>query len=181
MKFYTLSLLVLTIAISACKGEKSQSDDEKIESSIRSYLFLGDSIDVEIEFADTIRVEELDGMLSATEENLKLIQLDIDTLGTMIDDLSYNLQSDSTNATSGEIELGEPVSFEKFLLTSYKLQYAALNNQKNNFSQTNRVLYHLKRSVWADIAGFDVIVKYEYNGEPIETMVLVDANYRVID
>ena len=164
----------------SCKGEKSISDDQKMENSVRNYLFIGDSIDVSISITDTISIDDLDMLMSTTNVNLNLIQLDIDTLGSMIDDLAYGLQKPDSN-TSLEMVPGAEVSFEDYLLVRYKLQYAELNAQKFKFTQTNRVLYQLKRSVWANVAGFDVLAKYELNGEELETMVLMDAEFRVID
>lgn len=174
MKHLFIITILSGLTLFSCKGEKKLTDNEKIEKSIRNYLFLGDSVDVTFEITDTIHTEELDGMLSTTEENLGLIQLDIDTLGIIIDDLSYQIQNGQQN--------GAPVDLNKEnQLLKYKLKYEQLSSQKRQFTQTNRILLHFKRSIWANIAGFEVAVKYSIEDKNVETMVMMDANYRIID
>ena len=40
---------------------------------------------------------------------------------------------------------------------------------------------HLKRSVWADIAGFEAMVHYELGDEVNDLVILMDADYNIVD
>src|SRR5687767_10594168 len=96
-----LYLLPLFLLVLSCKGESKLSDQDLIEKNVRAYFFMGDSVDVEITITDTVKSAELDEMILTIEENIKLIQLDIDTLHLMVDDWSYKaLDLEKTGAAA---------------------------------------------------------------------------------
>ena len=66
-------------------------------------------------------------------------------------------------------------------LVEYQLKLKELEFQKAIFDQTNRILLHLKRSIWANIAGFEANVHYQLGDEINDLEILMDANYVVVD
>ena len=182
MKYSSIFLGILLIAFSSCKGEKELSDIEQIEANAKKYLFLGDTIDATVSIIDTLHIAELEQMIAKTDENLFFVQKDIDTLSLMIDDLSYQILEEGGNVEmSLNLEEETEVSNKEYQLLLYYYKLEQLKALSLSYSQTNRILYHLKRSNWADITGFEVKVNYEIDNSPIETMVLMDADFNVVD
>ena len=75
----------------------------------------------------------------------------------------------------------EEINALKIKTLEYRLKLKDLEFQKAMFDQTNRILLHLKRSIWANIAGFEAIVHYELGEEVNDLEILMDANYTVVD
>ena len=163
-----LAAAVAAILFSACNSKENQED--KVTESVRSYFFLDDSVQVVADVIDTLYADELEQMLETIQENQRLVQLDIDTLGSMIDDLAYD-------EIEGENELYE----QKIKLLEYQLKYEQLKAKQLEFQQNERVFLGLKRASWADIAGFNVQVNFNSSGEDEELVVLMDGNYRIVD
>lgn len=174
MKFSLLAISSLII-ITSCGGEKKLSDQELIDKNVRQYFFMGDSVAVETTITDTVFVAELDEMILTIENNIKLIQLDIDTLHLMVDDWSYKaLNLEKTDSVKEAKEA-------KIKSLEYRLKLKELQFKQAEFAQTNRIFMHLKRSVWADIAGFEANVHYELGAEVNDMIILMDANFNVVD
>lgn len=176
----------LALAFFACAGsaDSNLSDSEKMEQSVQSYLFLGDSIDVETTIIDTILVEELDALLDQVEENLNLVQQDIDTLEEMIDTLAYdNLeveQSVMLRAIGQDRYLSEK-AVRDMPLMEYKLKMAELISTKMVFLQSKRVMLQLRRAQLSSVAGYEVAARYQMAGEKIELGFLMNSKFRIID
>ena len=177
-------LPIFALFLFACKGETEyiQTDAEKIDISVRNYFFMGDSIEIECTIVDTISAKELDVILETTEENLRLIQLDIDTLNSMIDELAYeNLQIDQKVHTRTAERDRELYIQRYFPLNQYKLKMAAFKAKKMEFQNSNRLYMHLKRSTFANISGYGVSVHYKMGEEEADLQVLMDANFDIVD
>ncbi|MBI3134606.1 MAG: hypothetical protein HYZ14_08050 [Bacteroidetes bacterium] len=170
-----LLLLSVSFLIFSCKGETKLSDQELIEKNVRAYFFMGDSVDVEITITDTVKHNELDEMILTIEENINLIQLDIDTLHLMVDDWSYKSLDLEKAGNVAEAKEAKIKSLE------YRLKLQELQIKQAEFAQTNRIFMHLKRSVWADIAGFEATVHYQLGDEVNDIVILMDADYNVVD
>jgi len=182
MKFKFSILISIAIIFVACKGEPKLSDSELIEKNVRSFFFMGDSVEVDVTITDTIHDTDLAEMLANVEENKRLIQMDIDTLGLMIDERAYkvlDLESKVINVLSEGFAL--EICNAKLKLAEYRLKLKELEFQKAIFDQTNRILLHLKRSIWANIAGFEANVHYQLGDEINDLEILMDANYVVVD
>ena len=159
----------------SCSGETKKSDQEIMEENVRNYFFMGDSVQLNVTITDTVYANELEFMLENTEENIRLVQLDIDTLSLMIDDFNYqsiehakqNNGSESLTAKNKALEL--------------QLKKKELEYTRATFEQTNRIFLHLKRSTWADISGFEANVHYELGDEVNDLTVLMDADFNVVD
>lgn len=162
MAFVAITLL------SACGSEEQQGD--QLTASVRNYFFLEDSVQVEATVLDTVHSEELEEMIETIEENQRLIQLDIDTLGVMIDDLAYD-----------EVESEDELHDQKIQLLEYQLKYEQLKAKQLEFQQNERVFLGLKRASWSDVAGFNVEVNFNSDGEEEKFIVLMDGNYRIVD
>lgn len=174
MRFAVLFFLSTFLFIS-CGGEKKLSDQELIEKNVRNYFFMGDSVTVETTIMDTVFVAELDEMILTIENNINLIQLDIDTLHLMVDDWSYKALN--LEKTDSVIEANQA----KIKSLEYRLKLKELQFKQAEFAQTNRIFMHLKRSVWADIAGFEANVHYQLGDEVNDMIILMDANFNIVD
>ena len=175
-----LSFAFITLFI-ACKSEKKLTDEEQMEQSARSYFFMGDSVDVEVSITDTIFTEELDDILNRIEENLSLVQQDIDTLNTMMDDLAYTESQPKPQQAKTFHQVCCEESENKELMLNYKLKMADLDFKKLEYKKSNRIFLHLKRSIWANISGYEVNVHYQLNDEVADIIVLMDADYNIVD
>lgn len=175
MKFKILFTILIALIFVACKGEKKLADNELIEKNVRAFFFMGDSVQVNVQITDTIYVEELNEMLATIEENNRLIQQDIDTLKIMIDDWAYKAVDLEKNAQTQESKDAEIKSLE------YRLKLWQIELKQTQFNQSNRIMLHLKRSIWANIAGFEATVHYELGDEINDIPILMDANFNVVD
>lgn len=168
----------------SCKNDESvsQSDIEIIEANVRSYFFMGDTVDLKVSIADTIHSEELEDMLAMLDTNLMLIQQDIDTVNSIIDALSYADKEASNKLSAMGFEKAEYEALQRENpILEYKLKLKDLEYKKLNFQQSNRIYLHLKRSTWANVSGFEVDVHYELNEEKADLKVLMDAEFNVVD
>ncbi len=169
MKIIKTLTLILFVPLLSC-SDRSEKDSERLTASAREYFFLDDSIDVLVDVVDTLHIDELETMLETIEENQRLIQLDIDTLGSMIDEINY--------PTTADLEIGND---QKIKLLQYQLKYQQLQAKQKEFVQNERVFLALKRASWADIAGFNVEVRFDSQGSVNSLLVLMDGNYRIVD
>ena len=168
----------------SCKNENSlsQSDQEIIEENVRTYFFMGDTVDLKVTVADTIFSEELENMLAMLDTNLMLIQQDIDTVNSIIDALSYTDKEESNKLSAIGFEKAEYQALQRENpILEYKLKLKELEYKKLNFQQSNRIYLHLKRSTWANVSGFEVDVHYKINDEEADLKVLMDAEFNVVD
>ena len=169
------ALVSISFIFISCKGDEKLSDSELIEKNVRAFFFMGDTVDVEVTVTDTIFDTELAEMLATVEENTRLIQMDIDTLKVMIDDWTYKaLDLEKINQL---VEAKDT----KIKSLEYRLKLQELELQQAQFGQSSRILLHLKRSIWANIAGFEATVHYELGDEANDLEILMDANYTVVD
>ena len=169
---------LIILAILSCKGqtETNQSDQEKIAQGVRTYFFLNDSVDVNIEVKDTIFIDDLDENLETTNENIRLINLDIDTLGSMVDARSNEL----LDLTHEDIEPKVFIENDpKFLQLA--LRYEQLKAKELKYQQNKRLMLNLRRSQFNSIAGYETSASYTINGETLTFELLIDADFRVID
>lgn len=159
-----ISLFLIVTSFVAC--QTGQTDQERMEEEVRHYYFLEDSAKVEVEIVDTLNLPLVYEMLDNVDQNLFLIQQDIDTLNTMIDELAYDDSLDNSDQVQ---------------LLQYSLHAEKLSAKKDSYIQTRRILNHLQRAAWADIAGFNAVVTFHQNGERVEDEVLLDGDLEIID
>lgn len=179
-----LSLFFISLFVFSCSSTEGEdvSANEKMRDEVRSYLFLGDSIEVQTTVTDTITSEELDGMMSTVEENLNLIQMDIDTLEMIIDDLAYSpIDMEGRMGITNLPEMEEKTLIRDLEVKQNQLKLAQLDAQKLAFQQTKRVLLHLKRSEKDEVSGYEVEVSYFIDDEEVELGFVMNADYRIVD
>jgi hypothetical protein len=173
----------VALILIGCNGglEASESDQELMRDEVRDYLFLGDSVEVATNVVDTILVEELDGMLATIEDNLFNIQLDIDTLGSMIDEESYaNLEFEKglhLYPESADLKMAP----RNLKVARYQIKMAELKAVKLGFQQTKRVMLHLRRDQLNTIAGYEIIANYLIQDETVELAFIMNANFEIVD
>lgn len=181
--FFYLSLAFISLSLFACKAEPKQTDEQKIEANVRDFFFLTDSVDVNIEIVDTLFQDELEEMLTTVNQNLNLMDNDLDSLSGMIDRASYtqlNYENELKVAIS-KADIQDSLAAAKLTVLQYKLLQAELDARLFRTKQTNRILLHLKRSIWANIAGFNIQVSYTLDNDLVELDLLLDANFNVVD
>lgn len=185
MQKQIIGLFLFTFLLAGCNGEVDQSDQDLMNQNVEAFLMLEDSIQVNTAIEDTVYLENLNEMIAQTEKNLNLIGMDLDTLSKMIDAAAYHklaLEGESINAgIFSKNKWKDSLQNREIQLLQLQLQQARLKDQENQFKQTNRVLFRLKRSVWANVAGFHVRAEYTVNKDTITMGLLLDANFNVVD
>jgi hypothetical protein len=184
-RFLLLASFGAFFILSSCKEETKLTDSEQIESKVRDYFFLTDSPDGSIEIADTLYVEEMEEMLATFDQNLNLIGQDLDTLSLMIDaaaykNLGYEKEMEST-VLFRKNNYKDSVSQANIKLLELKIQQGELEKRWLSTKQSKRLLLHLRRSIWADIAGFNINVEYQVEEELMQLDLLLDADLIVVD
>lgn len=172
---FILSVAVLSSLLLSCKESNKLSDQELMEKNVRNYFFMGDSVQVDIQITDTLHIKDVEEIIANLQNNDRLIQLDIDTLSLMIDDWNYK----SLNNQNSNNQLAADSCKIKAL--QYQLKQKELLFKQAEFNQTKRIFLHLQRSTWADISGFEATVHYEIENEVNDLLILMDANYNVVD
>lgn len=168
-------LIFIPFAIISCKSEPTVSDLEKIESNVREYFFMDDSVELMIDVADTLYADDLNQMIDNVDENLRLIQLDLDTLALMVDDWSYKALDLDKGGHKTESDEAKIKSLQ------YRIKQQDLEFKKATFVQSRRIFMRLRRSTWANIAGFEVHVHYETGEEVNDLILLLDGDFEVVD
>lgn len=176
---YLIPIFLLFLV--ACKGETEslKTDAERIEEGVRKYFFMGDSLDVTCEVVDTIYTKELDEILDVTQENLRLIQLDIDTLNSIIDDRVYANLEERKHLYPESID--QKMALKDLEVARMKLKMAEFKAKKVEFQNSNRLYLHLSRSSFANISGYGIHVHYQMNEQAADLQVLMDAEFNVVD
>ena len=174
---------MVVLILIGCGGAPTdnRTDDEKIRDEVRNYLFLDDSVAVAAQVVDTILVADLDGMLATIEDNLEKVQLDIDTLNTMIDGLSYGNKTEEEVLAIESDKLLDSQYKRDIKLLKYKLKMSELQSTKMGFQQSKRVMLHLRRSQLNTVAGYEIKASYNNGGEDVELAFIMTADFRIID
>jgi hypothetical protein len=172
---HLIYLPFILLGIYSCNGESKLSDQDLMEKNVRNYFFMGDSVEVEVTITDTLKINDVEDILANIQNNIGLIQLDIDTLQLMIDDWTYKAMDFEKTGKLTEASDAKIKSLE------YRVKLKELQYKQAEFSQTNRIFLHLKRSTWADISGFEAAVHSEMGDEVSDLVVLMDANFNVVD
>lgn len=174
MRIY-ISTLILFLLFISCKGENKLSDHDQIEKNVREYFFMGDSVTVNVTLTDTIFVDELDAMITNAEDNNRLISAEIDTLQSLVDMWNYRaLDFEKNNQT-------DSASSAKINALEYTLKLRETEFHQAALAQSVRIFMRLKRSAWANITGFEANVHYELEDESNDIIILMDANFEVVD
>lgn len=184
IKLSTIAMIMLCVCLFSCSGS-SESEQERINENVHHFLMLDDSIQVNTTIEDTVFLENLNEMIAQTEKNLNLIGMDLDTLSTIIDAAAYEkleVEDQSFQARlSGEAEWKDSIQALELRLLRLQLHQARLKNQQHQFNQTNRVLFRLKRSAWANIGGFHVRASYAKDKDTVSMVLLTDGEFNVVD
>lgn len=172
---FIFSLAILSTLLLSCKDSNKISDQELMEQNVRTYFFMGDSVQLDIQITDTLHINDVEEIIANLQNNERLIQLDIDTLSLMIDDWNYK----SLNHKNENNLIAADSCKIKAL--QFQLKQKELLFKQAEFNQTKRIFLHLKRSTWADISGFEASVHYEMENEVNDLLILMDANFNVVD
>ena len=172
---YSVLYLLIPLLLFSCKEE--MSDSEKMETEVRKYYFLEDTAEVIVEVSDTMYLPNVLEMLNNVENNLGLIQLDIDTLSTIIDEVAYANLDSAKNIN----DVPDQITVNDYRLMRYRMKMQELEAKRLQYIHTRRVLNHLKRNSWSDIAGFNASVSFHLDGEYIEDEVLLNGEYEIVD
>ncbi|UKN03663.1 hypothetical protein K6119_09070 [Paracrocinitomix mangrovi] len=179
--FFPFFTVLILFSCNNNDDQNTPSDQEIMRDEVRNYLFLSDTVPVKVNMVDTVSVDDLNGMLATTEENLRLIQMDIDTLGSMIDTMAYqNLAYENSLKLYPE-SLQLHMAPKNLELLKLRLKMAELKSKREEFNQTQRILLHLRREQVGQIAGFEVMAVYNHKGQEIEISFLMNRKYRIID
>lgn len=179
MKYFIV--LLSMVGLIACKGETEslQSSDQLIENNVRNYFFMGDSVEVDCSVNDTIFSKELDEIFETIEENIRLVQMDIDTLGARIDSAAYAHLEERSKLYPESID--QKMALKDLEVAKMQLMLAELKGKRTEFQNSSRLYMHLKRSVSNNIAGYGVAVHYQIGEETADLKVLMDADFKVVD
>ena len=185
LRLIGLGFVGCVLMMASCGGTTKESNKDLLLENVKSYFFLDDSIAVEVEVADTIHADEVEEMLATIEKNLNLIDQDLDTLSIMIDDKSYKKlayeEALEKTILIGKNKYKDSIAWAETALLDLRLKQALLNSKREGFKQTNRVLLHFKRSIWANVAGYNILVDYTLDGSPMHFDLVTDANYTIVD
>ena len=184
-RFIGFTFLACFFVLISCAGKNKQSNQDLLEENVKAYFFMEDSLSVEVTVVDTIHADEVAEMMATLENNLYLIDQDLDTLSLMIDDKAYQKLAFEKELEKsifiGKNKYKDSLNWAEKALLNLQLKQALLNEKRESFKQTNRVLLHFKRSVWGNVAGYNVFVDYLRDGAPIHYDVVTDANYTIVD
>ena len=185
LRLIGLVLIGCFFVLSSCSGKNKQSNDDLLLQNVKAYFFLADSILVDVAVIDTIDSDEVEDMLAAIEKNLNLIDQDLDTLSLMIDDKAYT-KMDYEKAIEKSILMVEnkykdSLNWAEKALLELQLKQAKLAMKKESFRQTNRFLLHFKRSIWANVAGYNITADYMVGEDSMHFELVTDANYKIVD
>jgi hypothetical protein len=185
LRLIGIALIGCFFVLASCAGTSKQSNEDLLLENVKSYFFLDDSISVQVVVADTIHADEVEEMLATIEKNLNLIDQDLDTLSLMIDDKAYKKlgyeQALEKTILIGKNKYKDSLNWAENALLDLRLKQSILSSKREGFKQTNRVLLHFKRSIWANIAGYNVIVDYTIGDAPMHFDLVTDANYTIVD
>jgi hypothetical protein len=185
LRLIGVGLIGCVFIVASCGGKTKQSNAGLLLENVKTYFFLDDSIAVQVEVVDTIQADEVEEMLATIEKNLNLIDQDLDTLSLKIDDKAYR-KLDYEKALEKTILIGknkyeDSLALAENALLDLRLKQAILSSKREGFKQTNRVLLHFKRSIWANVAGYNILVDYTIDGTPMHFDLVTDANYTIVD
>lgn len=185
MRLFGFVLISIALSISSCKSEEQVNDLTHISDNVRAYLFLSDSVEMDIEILDTLKVPDLEDLLSTIKRNIFLIGEDLDTLSLMIDDKAYTglRMEQAIEGKSGEaLRVSEDsLRQNQHILLEYQLRQAQLSIKEISFQQTKRILLHLKRGAVSDVAGYNVRTSYVLDADFITMDLLLDAQFTIVD
>ncbi len=171
-------LFILTglLLFASCSESSEKNTQKLIEDNVRAYFFMGDSIDIQVQIVDTIKLEDLKNMQDNTTKNENLTLDDMDTLQQLIQnwqDKYFELTDNGAN----EIEIQNA----KIMSQQYEITYLEVKLKHLVFQQSNRIFLNLERNANGNIAGFEGEVQYTYKGKSNIINVLMDSEYRVVD
>ena len=184
-RLVVLSLLSISFFLGACTSEHKMSDSDQISENVKNYFFLSDSINVDVQITDTLYSDEVEELIARVDKNLNLVDQDLDTLSLMIDDLAYRKLAYEKRAEEvillRKIKYQDSIKSAEFVLMNYQLKQSQLSSKRTSYKQTQRVLLHLKRSIWANVAGFNIVANYVAEDDSLNFTLLLDANFNVVD
>jgi hypothetical protein len=185
LRFAGITFLGCFFLLVSCGGKNKQSNEDLLKENVQAYFFLDDSVNFQVVVEDTIHADEVEEMLATIEKNLNLIDQDLDTLSLMIDDESYRKlgyeEAIEKSILIGKNKYKDSLAWAEKNVLELKLKQALLKAKKESFKQTNRVLLHFKRSVWANVAGYNILVDYTIDDAPMHFDLVTDANYNIVD
>lgn len=185
LRLVGITFLGCFFVLVSCAGKNKKSNEDLLKENVKAYFFLDDSIGFKVIIADTIHAEEVEDMLATIEKNLNLIDRDLDTLSLMIDAKAYEKlgyeKALEKSILIGKNRYKDSLIWSEKAVLELQLKQALLSSKKGEFKQTNRVLLHFKRSIWANVAGYNVLVDYTVDDTPMHFDLVTDANYNIID
>lgn len=184
-KYISIITILFTTILISCNSESKVDTSKLIERNVRKYFFLEDTLALEIKIIDTLKAANVEEMLAQVNENLFSVNEDLDTLSLMIDDVAYNRLNFEKELEGANIfnksNYKDSINLAEKTILQYKLTQALIRERKTAYNQTNRLLLNLKRSIWADVAGFNITVSYRAGEQMIDLELLLDAEYNIVD
>jgi hypothetical protein len=176
------AISILPIALLFACGGSKKSDLEKMQDAVREYYFLEDTAAVDATIIDTLTLDKVEEMIANVDRNLGLIQMDLDTLSTMIDQRNYFLlAADTTFFPENSEDTAIIASESDVELLKLRLKQKEIEAKRESYVHTERILNRLKRKAWGNVAGFNVEINFSLNGIPRKTEVLMDGEFNIVD
>lgn len=173
---FILSILIGGVLVSCGAQEEPISNEQTIETNVRYYFAMGDTVELDIDVVDTIFVDELTAMQDNVSKNYNLAQMDIDTLDYAIEVWENKMFSIQDNGGT-EAEINQA----KVMMQMYQLNQTDTRIKQYNYKNSNRIFTNLQRSTQGNITGYEVSVTYKITGETNTFSLLLDATLRVVD
>ena len=170
-------IVILCFILTNCnQSVKNNPPLITIENNVRSYFDMSDSVALEVAISDTIFYDELLGMQQNVNKNYNLAQKDIDTLNYMIE----NWQNHLFNLTDNHGSDGD-IKQAKIMMLSYELNQAEAKLAQLTYTNSRRIFKNLNRSTQSNISGYEVSANYTFGAEHNTLVLLLDADYRIVD
>lgn len=177
---HTKLLLVWSIVIigfiTSCQKKVPQDPNQLIEQNVRHYFSMGDSVELNIEIADTIFVDELTDMQENVIKNFNYAQADIDTLDHVIE-FWQNKMFDLKDNGGSELDIKNA----EVMMLSFELNQADTKLKQYGYKNSNRIFMNLQRSTVGQISGYELALEYKTPSDTNKLSLLIDASFRVLD
>jgi hypothetical protein len=180
MKLFNITLVILVllscIMISCNTKSPVLSNNQIIENNVRSYFFMGDTVELKINVVDTIFIEELINMQENVNKNYNLAQIDIDTL-----DYAIGIWENKMYKIQDNMGSEDEINTAKVMWLAYQLNQTDTKIKQFNYKNSNRIFTNLQRSTVNNISGYELSVTYKITGETNTLSMLIDASLKVVD
>jgi hypothetical protein len=170
----TYFVLLLFFVLISCK-EKIKTDSF-LEDNIRSYFFMNDSIPIQTKIIDTIFRNELLQLEKELDNDINYVQHQIDTLDLYVnlwENKMFNLIDEKANECD--------INNAQLFTNTYQLNQLEYRIKLNQLLSNRRINLGLKRAANDTIMGYETEVIYSINNNNDTLIVLMNAEFKIID